>query len=99
MSKLKENKKTCNGESDFHYSKNIICCKLYDKKPFLPLAANVDGMTGVSHVMRQIKGSATKTHVSCPSIIKFYSNDMGGLDIMDQKKAAYRLDRKSKYCV
>ena len=32
--------------------------------------------------------------VSCPNIIKFYNN---GIDIMDQKPAAYRLDGKSKY--
>ena len=33
-------------ESDFHYSKNIICCKWYNNKPVLLLAINVDGMSG-----------------------------------------------------
>ena len=45
--------------------------------------------------MRQTKGSATKTLISCPNIIRFYNN--GGLDIMDQKTATYKLDRKSKH--
>ena len=34
------------GESDFHYSKNIICCKWYDSKSVLLLVTNVDGMIG-----------------------------------------------------
>ena len=39
----------------------------------------------------------SKDYVSCPNIINFYNNNMDGADIMDQKTAAYRLDRKSKY--
>ena len=35
--------------------------------------------------------------VSCLNIIKFYKNNMDGVDIMDQKTATYRIDRKSKY--
>ena len=45
--------------------------------------------------MRRTKSSATKTLISCPNIIRFYNNV--GLDIMDQKTAAYKLDRKSKH--
>ena len=40
--------------------------------------------------------SAPKASVSWPNTIKFYSNDMCGVDIMDQKTAAYRLDCKIK---
>ena len=72
--------------SDFHYSKNIICCQRYDNKPVLLLAINFDAMSGVSNVMRWTKGSATKISV-CPNIIKLYNNGMGGTDIMDQKPA------------
>ena len=46
--------------------------------------------------MRQTKGLATKTRISCPNIIKLYNNSMGGVDIVDQKTAAYRNDRKTK---
>ena len=42
------------GKSDFHYSENI-CCKWYNNKP------NVDGMSGVSKVMRRAKGSETNS--------------------------------------
>ena len=86
MLKLKEDQKIPRGESDFHYSKNIICCKWYDNNPVLLLGTNVDGMSGVCNVMRQTKGSATKAPASCPNI-KLYNNDMGGVDIMDQKNS------------
>ena len=66
-------------------------------KPVLLLATNVDCMSGVSNKMRQTEGSPTKTSVSCRNIIKLYNNGKGGVDIIDQKTAAYRLDRKSKY--
>ena len=85
------------GDADFQFSKNIICCKWYDNKAVLLLATNVEGMSGSSNVMRRMKGSSTKTPVPCPNIIKMYNNGMGGVDLMDQKTAAYRLDRKSKF--
>ena len=47
--------------------------------------------------MRRTKGSATKTLVACPNIITIYNNDMDDVDKMDQKTAAYRLNRKSKH--
>ena len=65
MLKLKEDKKMSRGESDFYYSKNVICCKWYDGKPVLHLTKNADGMSGVSNIMRLTKSSATKTPVSC----------------------------------
>ena len=52
---LKEDKKMSRDESDFDYSKNIICCKWYSNKPVLLLATNIDGMSGVSNVIRQTK--------------------------------------------
>ena len=44
-----------------------------------------------------MKGSANKMPINCPNLVKLYNNGMGGVDIMDQKAAAYRLDRKSKF--
>ena len=85
------------GEGDYSYSENIICFKWYENKSVLLLAANVDGMSGVPNIMRRTKASATQAPVSSPSIIKLYNNDMNGVDIVDQKTAAYRIDRKSKY--
>ena len=54
-------------------------------------------MSGVSNVRRRTKGSATKAPVSCPKIVKLYNNAMRGVNIIDQEKTAYRLNRKNKY--
>ena len=68
------------------------------QQAFLFLVTNVEGVAGASNVIRQTKGSATKTLVSCSNIIKLSNSGMDGVDIMDQKTSADRLDRKSKYC-
>ena len=68
------------GEGDFYYSKSIICYKWYEHRPVLLMETNVDSMSEVS------KGSVTKTPVSCPNIIKFYNNGMGGVNIKDKKQ-------------
>ena len=47
--------------------------------------------------MRQAKGAANKTLVSCSNIIKLYNNDIGGVDITDKKTATYQLDLENKY--
>ena len=97
MLEMKEDKKISWSETDFQYSKNIIWCKWYDNKSVLLLATSVDGMSGTYNVMRRTKGSTTKIPVSCSNIIKFFNNDMVGVNIMDRKTAVYRLDCKSKY--
>ena len=40
-------------------------------------------------------GSKTKSLVPCPKFVKLCNSGMGGLDLLDQSTAAYRLDRKS----
>ena len=58
--------------------------------------ANGLTMDGTSNVMRRTKGSATKTTVSCPNIIRMYNASIGGVNVIDQKMAAYGLNCKSK---
>ena len=60
MPKLKEDKKMSWGKSDFHYSKNFICCKWYDSKPILLQTTNADDKSRVRNVMRRTKDLATK---------------------------------------
>ena len=44
MPKLKDDKKMVRGDSDFQFSKNVICSKWFDSKPVLLLATNIEGM-------------------------------------------------------
>ena len=85
------------GDLDFHFTENIICCKWFNYKPALLLATNIEKIDGTSNVMRETKSSATKTPVPCPNVIKMYNANIGGVDVIDQKTASYRQDRKSKF--
>ena len=60
MPKLKDDKKMVRGDSDFQFSKNVVCCKCFDNKPVPSLAINIERMDRTSNVLRRTKGSATK---------------------------------------
>ena len=79
--KLKEDNKMPRGKSDFDCFKNIICCKWYGNKPVFLLRTNVDGMSGISNVMRQIKHLFLVLTSSSFTI----------------KNSCYRLNHESKY--
>ena len=69
MPKLRDDKTMVRRDSDFQFSKNVICCKWFDNKPVLLLATNIEGMDGTSYLMRQIKGSALlQRHLCCAQI-------------------------------
>ena len=59
------------------------------------LSSALEGMNDTLSVQRREKGSKTKSLVSCRKIGKFYNSGMGGVDLMDQHTATYRVDRKS----
>ena len=42
----------------------------------------------------ETKGSKTKSSVPFPKIVKLYNSGMGGVDLIDQRTAAYCLDQK-----
>ena len=83
------------GDSDYQFSTNVYCCKWMGNRSVVRLFSNTEGMQTKSSVQRQIKGSAGKVNVSCPDVIKFHNNGMGGMDLLDQRTTAYHLDRKS----
>ena len=43
------------------------------------------------------RGSSSKIPVNCPNGITLYNSKMGGVELMDQLKSAYQLDRRSKF--
>lgn len=49
-----------------------------------------------STVKRRQAGTAQKINVTCPEVVMRYNKYMGGVDLMDQRKACYEVDRKAK---
>lgn len=47
-------------------------------------------------VKRRVHGSGVKVNITCPEIVVKYNKCMGGVDLMDQKKVCYEVDRKAK---
>ena len=97
MSQMKIDKSMKRGDVNFQYSSKVICCKWFDNRGVMLLPSNLQGMDECSNVSRRLKGSVNKIAVNCPNIVKLYDNDICGVNLMDQKTAAYRLDRKSKF--
>ena len=46
---------------------------------------------------KKIEGFLSKIPVNCPSDITLCNSQMGGLELMDQLKSAYQLDRRLKF--
>ena len=61
------------------------------------LGSHLEEITSISTLQRRSKGSSPKIPANCPNGIKLYNSKMGGVDLMDQLKSAYQLDRRSKF--
>ena len=83
-------------DHDCMYSDKIACCKWFDRGSVLMLFSNIEGMSTTSTILCRQKGSASKILVPCPDVIKMYNQGIGGVDLIDQRTAAYHLDRKSR---
>ena len=60
----------------------------------LLLSSALEGMNDILSAQRREKGSQSKSSVPCLKFVKLSNSVMGGVDPMDQRTAAYRLDRK-----
>ena len=85
------------GDHEFQCSDKAIMSKWFDNRAVHLLGSNVEGFDAVSVVSRRQKGVATKGNVSCPAMVKIYNHGMGGVELMDQYSAAYRLDRRARF--
>ena len=90
-----EDKKTKRGDCEFLYLKNGMACKWMDNWSVLLLSTAIEGMDNVLSVQRREKGSTTKPTIPCSTVVKLYNNGMDGVNLMDQRTAAYQLDCKS----
>ena len=83
------------GDCEFNCSDNAMASKWIDNRLVLLLPSALERMNDILSVQRKEKGSKTKLLVPCPKVVKLYNSGMGGVDLMDQRNAAYRLDRQS----
>ena len=83
------------GDVEFHYSNNVMAVKWFDNRGVTLVGTNLDGCDQVSFVLRRVKDQSAKAPISCPAIVKECNAGMGGVDLLDQRTAAYKLDRKS----
>ena len=95
MPALPSEKKTKRGDSGYQFSTDVVCCKWMDNRYVEMLFNNIEGMQTKSLVQCRVKGSTAKVSVSCPDVIKLYNKGIDGVDLVDQRTAAYHLDRKS----
>ena len=95
MPKMMNDKQMKRGDCEFLFSGNTMACKWMDNRSVLLLSPALEGMNDILSVQRREKGSKTKFSVPCPKVVKIYNSGMGGVDLMDQRTVAYRLDRKS----
>ena len=72
-----------------------MACKWINNRSALFLSSALEGMNDIVTVQRREKGSKTKFLFPCPKLVKLHNSSIGGVDLMDQRTAAYRLDRES----
>lgn len=92
---LKPDKDLKRGESQMLSANGITCVKWMDNRSVVMLSNFINSTDSVTVSRRQQK-SAERIQIPCPEIIVAYNKFMGGVDLMDQKKTAYEVDRKSK---
>ena len=61
------------------------------------LLSNYFNPKETQQIERRVKGSKDKVKVTCPSVIQEYNQFMGGVDLSDQMKVTYEVDRRSKF--
>ena len=83
------------GDIEFQFSENIAAVKWFDNHGVTLVGTALEGCDQISSVSHHAKGQSSKVTVTCPKMVKDYNSNMGGVDLLDQKTAVYRLDRKS----
>ena len=83
------------GAIDVQYANNVVAVKWFDNREMTMVGRCLEECNKVSTVTCRVKGQSPKMPAPCLEIIKDYNSSMGGVDLRDQKAAAYKLDRKS----
>ena len=95
MPEMVDNSQMKKGGCEFLFSGNTVACKWMDNRSGLLLSSAFEWMNDILSVQRREKGSKIKFSAPCLKIVKLWKSGMGGVDLMDQRTAAYCLDWKS----
>lgn len=83
------------GDYDVHISdSNLIAVKWKDNRS-VHMVSNFHQPGDIIQIKRKEKNGNT-IEISCPRVIVDYNAHMNSVDLFDQKKAVYEIDRKSK---
>ena len=96
MPVLKHDKEMKRGEYDWFFSNHLSAIKWMDNKSVI-LLSNYFNPKKTQQIERRVKGSKDKVKVTCLSVIQEYNQFMGGVDLSDQMKVTYEVDRRSKF--
>uniref|UniRef100_A0A6B0V4K9 Putative piggybac transposable element-derived n=1 Tax=Ixodes ricinus TaxID=34613 RepID=A0A6B0V4K9_IXORI len=88
-------KKIKRGDIASFSADGIACVKWKDNQAVLLLSNFISPIQTVL-VQRRSAGRKERMDVPCPLVVKEYNKAMGGVDLMDQKKVTYEVDRRSK---
>ena len=81
------------GNCDWQACKTLSATKWIDIKSVI-LLSNYHDLRVVKYIDRQVKGSKNKLKILCPNIIFEYKQYMGRVDLSDQMKMFYQIDRE-----
>ena len=95
MPTLKADKQMKRGEHDWLACDTISATKWMDNRSVI-LLSNYHNPSVVQEINRRVKGSKEKVKACCPAVIREYNTYMGGVDLFDQMKVSYEVDRRSK---
>ena len=96
MPVLKYGKEMKRGKHDWFSSNYLSAIKWMDNKSVI-LLSNYFNPKETQQIERRVKGSKDKVKVTCPSVIQECNQFMGGVDLSDQMKVTYEVDRWSKF--
>ena len=94
MPQMKKNKEMKRGDYQCKFYNHIAYIKWYESKSVMLLGSHLEEISSILTVQRS---SSFKIPLNCPNCIKLYNSKMGGVDLKDQLKSAYQLDRRSKF--
>ena len=95
MPKMIDDKQMKKGDCKLLFSGNTMDYKWMDNRSVLFLSSALEGMIDILSVQRREKGSEIMSSVPFTNVVKLYNSGMSGVELMDQRTAAYCLDRKS----